>query len=1314
MDLGSKIKNFLAQAGQVVTNVGNTIGKAAAPLMNSGLIGIGPTPSPVNLSTPIYQYGKSLVNSVVNAAKPLGVSLGQTIAQPYTVPIYKQANDEILNAQKNLITKASQISDPIKKKQLLDLSTQIGKTGQDVAGSQMPTYSNKDIAISGAKTAGTILAGEALKNPLTYAFPTAFSLMNKDKSKTLAEKAGEMTGETLPFVGLANEVTTPIAKAGVQKFAPELVGSGGNLAVRAGKGAVNVAENTALNAATGQPLLQNAPIAFAQGAAMGNFEPAGKVSKAVEFKNPMAEQDVKDTLKAVDNVFSKDPQVAIEQGAKSETFLRQMAHDYIDPKFAAKAPIKDVANELVNRINVDKSYDLAGLNLVSKSGPKTPIVEPTNVAPETNVQPVQTEPLPAESGVYSPVSSKYVDNSPLKFNLGDNLKANAQDIRSEYAGAKNSQALVANQLADEVRSLIPDQTQREALTLFRDTGGDTTKLQTALSDPNFAAYKPQLEAALNPTPQMVQASKMLDQYYQETGQAGMQHGFLNELRDNYVNRIYQPDNPINGVQTEAARTGLPQSTSHGKERIYDTLIDAINGGKKPATLDSADLLNIHGTEFAKVLTNNKLFEGLQAAGLGSKFEDGKIPAGYQKIGNSNFGIPDYLATGLKAITEPNFINKIDELRGIKRYQGFVKTMDLSVSLFHHFTMAMQTLYQTKFGLELPKFASFAKNADFNSVEQDAVRNGLMTTNVDANKEVLSNLNQKGDFIDKLMSLPGFKQYEGLIKTNNEFLFGKFQPWLKTMDYGMKVSDWIGKNPGASDEAITAAKRGFAREANAAYGGLNWESLGVTPTFQGIMRLGLLAPDWTYSNVDLAKLAFSGGTGGAAARSHLVSALIGGAIVTEGLNKLITGHFTDQNTKGHETEVEVRPGVYMSFFRGGIGDLLKLASNVKDNGLIQGSARFTGGKLAALPRTAVTLLSGVDYNGNQLAPPGATNIEKDLRYAGALAQAGGPIPFGATNVVKMASKAVKDPLAYGLVGTGLARYGTPSTPENLSKQNYFDALDKEMTNLNPKEQAAMKSIPVSDPANPQANITKYNDLLYYPNVFNARKNIAITQAGGDTTKVDPLYTVPHTDAIAYMRYESMYPGPQKSQFYTANPVVGQIGALRSTYYQNNPILDANGQPISQASSGAPIASPYVQAQMNAKNWKDPRVQSYLNANTAFKNQTLATLGMGPLTTGGGSGSTGPFKPYMNLGFGLRANAKGKIQSPVTNMKKVIAKLGKPGKTPKMAGLKLKSMPAVKSLTYKLPKTKGYKGISAKKGLKLALLKQTPIYKPKLMA
>ncbi len=649
-----------------------------------------------------------------------------------------------------------------------------------------------------------------------------------------------------------------------------------------------------------------------------------------------------------------------------------------------------------------------------------------------------------------------VDTSPINLNVLDTDKTTARDWRQELSGKQNAQIVRGNQVANAVQRMLKDSPgSEEAVTIERELHGDKGTIQAILDmqDPHVQelldqkmedstlTYRQALEKALNLSDQEVQAEWLANQLYEEVGQHSVNMGTIGrkgdfQLIEDYVNHLYKPEPPQDFVKTETNKPGLSSYTSHSKQRSYASMLHAFLGldenlqpildeagnrikNRIPATMKISKLMRVLNEEMARVNTNMEFVNAAHDLGMG-KWVMGDVPDGWKKIeglqkqaavvdkdGNPfvvryDFAMPEGLAKGIGAAIEPNFIKRVDALRWLQKYQGVVKTVDLSYSAFHHVTMLAQLLYQTNLGLNLlvdwPRVSKALKSGGFNEMEQDFVRHTGMTTQVEYNQDVLRKLTEGDDTLAKLSNWPPFKLFLQGAEKSTEFLFDGIQRHLKVVDYWNKVEAAVRKNPEMTDAELTATKRGIAREVNNAYGGLNWKALGVSKSMQSVLRLLMLAPDWTMSNVFLAQDALGAWRGaenkaaGRASRASLGVALVGGLILTEGLNYLFTGHFTDKNPKGEELSVEVQPGVYVTLFRGGPGDVVKMASDVIRYGP-QGVAMFLQGKLSPWVRTLVGLMANTDYLGRKIADPTKSWSERAVSVANYILHQGGPIPFG---------------------------------------------------------------------------------------------------------------------------------------------------------------------------------------------------------------------------------------------------------------------------------------------------------------------------------
>lgn len=730
-----------------------------------------------------------------------------------------------------------------------------------------------------------------------------------------------------------------------------------------------------------------------------------------------------------------------------------------EPGISGKEKLNRITN-IALAANIDAGMS-SGEKVTPSEKPSTPKIEsaPEKIANQDIHQvlgektPIEKTPLETQSmktagenGVNSSsdninLNNKYVKSEPINVQIGKNDKVTAKSLREEYSGVKNSQIVRGNQLADEIKKAIPNVEERQGLFWNKAANGDIQVLQQALDNPKLADYHPQIEKALNLSETAKAQLPKLDQYYNESGNIAKELGTISNIRENYQNRIYQPEPPKDFVSTEL-KQGLKQTTSHAKARVFDTEFQAVEAGKKFATTDVADALSIHNEEMARVNASRNLAQTMVDTGLGQWTDKGSAPEGYAAVGNirkgtESFVAPKGISKGLQAIADPDFTKKIDALRGIQKYQGLVKTVDLSYSLFHHLTMAAQTLAQGGFDAirNAPSMLDKLDSLEFAQVEQDFTRNTGITTKVSDNQDVLRNLlgaDKKG-----ITNLPVIKQFLQGANKSSDFLFGKVQRFIKVMDYGERVANWTADHPTATNTEVSAFKKSIAKEVNSAYGGLNWEAMGINKSTQSLLRTILLAPDWTISNVEQAKMAF-GSEGSAAAKAawgNYTKAIVGGLLATNGLNKLITGHFAYQNPKGHEFELEISPNVYVSLVRGGPGDLLKAYSNIKESGPLQGSARFVQGKLSPFIRTAISMFSGVDYAGRPIYS-GNTVLEKTKSGLLNLGAESFPIPFGASTTVKYLTdkNTPKTVAGTAAVISGLGRFSKNSQMNGLIQDN----------------------------------------------------------------------------------------------------------------------------------------------------------------------------------------------------------------------------------------------------------------------------------------
>jgi len=260
-------------------------------------------------------------------------------------------------------------------------------------------------------------------------------------------------------------------------------------------------------------------------------------------------------------------------------------------------------------------------------------------------------------------------------------------------------------------------------------------------------------------------------------------------------------------------------------------------------------------------------------------------------------------------------------------------------------------------------------------------------------------------LDILKKATGIQAVDAFSKKLTNFTFNIIQRKFKVQDYALKTASWIAKNPNATEEALVTAKRSIAKEVNAAYGGLNWETLGVSKSTLNVTRMFLLAPDWTFSNFFNAKYAFEGGPAGSAARKFWIRSAITGAALSYGMSILLTGK-ADKPSLTSFTNVRLGKDkngkdIYQNmFFAGAPSDAINLINNVADYGFIQGFAQSLAAKASPAVRTAIQIESNKNYLGQAVVPKGMGPVAGTARSLYTILVGVSPVPFTVSTFASM--------------------------------------------------------------------------------------------------------------------------------------------------------------------------------------------------------------------------------------------------------------------------------------------------------------------------
>ncbi|HXI98623.1 MAG TPA: hypothetical protein VNG73_06730, partial [Gemmatimonadaceae bacterium] len=621
-------------------------------------------------------------------------------------------------------------------------------------------------------------------------------------------------------------------------------------------------------------------------------------------------------------------------------------------------------------------------------------------------------------------------------------------LRTFFTGERDSRVAETNQLRDQLAKALSPQEQ-EALTLMRDFKNKPGELQK-FADGTHESYenvppgeraaavarvqtlKPIIDLAENPTPNMKAADAAMTDYFTKHLDEGKKLGFLDSKisNDEYISHLLQPKEDAGKVVSKGGslRTyKIGRNTPFSKERAYPTVLHAIASGVEPRTLNALDALTIYGDKHATAAATRTLVEHLKDSGVakwGSHGSEG-IPAdwkpiapesrlfqnqhafvgkdGEAAIAHQSLFAPEKVVDALRPITDPDYTDRIPGFKSTKYYQGYLKAVELSLSVFHLKAMNLTALGNEGVTGLVKTYASDMKSPAFLDTERGFIKAGgttpLLGRSIEAYRELKpSSIPSR---IDIIRGFPGIKQLDHLTAGISKLTFDIVQRKMKVTDFALKDAKWIADHPNASPAEHYTAQRAFAKEINATYGGLNWEALGINKMTQSLLRFGLLAPDWTFSNWFNLKGAFEGGPGGKAARAFWIRSAITGVVASQLTSILMSGKRSKDLTNVYLGKDKNGKDVYQNlFFAGAPSDAVTLINNIRDYGAIGGFAQSLLGKSNALIRTGVQVATNRNYLGQTIVPKGSGVVAGTGREIFNIAGESGPVPFSVTNLVQM--------------------------------------------------------------------------------------------------------------------------------------------------------------------------------------------------------------------------------------------------------------------------------------------------------------------------
>lgn len=636
-----------------------------------------------------------------------------------------------------------------------------------------------------------------------------------------------------------------------------------------------------------------------------------------------------------------------------------------------------------------------------------------------------------------------------------------QKVIEAYTGERDLWQTRVNQAIEKLQRIVPDHVDQEALAIMRDFKHKPEELaqwrdkshpsldtmatgDREAAERNIERLRPAIERAMDPTPAMEAADKVLTRISTATLKEGQKLGFLESrwTPDEYVPHILHPKGegdvakPIMDSVGRLLGGKIGKRFAFAETREFPTLLDAVANNYKPKTLNALDAFAIHGDKFATARATHILVQQLHDTGVGIVGNDrNKMPEGYVELARHSpefryvtaqspeekvqaFGgeltkpsetvkgalyVPKIVDKALKPITDPDFMGTVGGWQKMRNFQSYTKAVQLGISMFHATTENYMALANMG-----PRGWARALAADRTSIpflqgERDFIAHGGTTSILGKTIEAYKSL-QPGSiprWSEIIRSAPGIRHMDQIAGHINEFTFGKLQRQFKVTDYALHKAAWMGDHPEASNDEISEASQSIAKEINAVYGGLHWENLGANKATTEILKGLMLAPDWTISNIFNVKYATENSPAGDLARRFWMRQIAGGLAATQ-LASLMFSHKPSKNlTQVYMGKDREGKDIYQNiFFKGVSGDVINMVHNVADYGAVQGLARTLAGKAAPLPRAAIQLISNRDYFGHEIAPKGMNPVASTARAATETAKTLAPVPLSLQNAWDM--------------------------------------------------------------------------------------------------------------------------------------------------------------------------------------------------------------------------------------------------------------------------------------------------------------------------
>ena len=252
-----------------------------------------------------------------------------------------------------------------------------------------------------------------------------------------------------------------------------------------------------------------------------------------------------------------------------------------------------------------------------------------------------------------------------------------------------------------------------------------------------------------------------------------------------------------------------------------------------------------------------------------------------------------------------------------------------------------------------------------------------------------------------------------LKAANDQLFRVYIPRLKAISFEKTVETMKRFNPELPDDELYSRA---AKQTNAAFGGLNWRQLGVSTLTRDFLRLVMLAPDFTGSQILFGKYALE--KGGSPVTTSMIRIMAYNFLAAQALNLMTTGSVQ----LGHPFSVVSPDGQKTYTIRTMPSDIAHALTNPRN---------FLENKMSPITRAGLQTLTGRDETGRYMT--GEQEVANLLR-----------------NIMPITTQGLIPGGPYGLGEQAVRGFGVGAYPNRSNAQTLMLEYLREQASQAPRE------------------------------------------------------------------------------------------------------------------------------------------------------------------------------------------------------------------------------------------------------------------------